>query len=70
LDATALQDFSGITGNLAKFFLGFVSIVFDAIFMVQHYALYRSDANDSGDDSGSILTSENVNDDISSGLVV
>jgi cystinosin len=28
-------------GNPAKFFLGFTSMVFDIVFMVQHYVLYR-----------------------------
>ena len=27
-------------GNPAKFFLGFTSMVFDVIFLVQHYCLY------------------------------
>ena len=40
LDCWNLGDWGGITGNLAKFFLGFVSIVFDIIFMLQHYVLY------------------------------
>ena len=40
LDCWNIGDFSGITGNMAKFFLGSVSIVFDIIFMIQHYVLY------------------------------
>jgi cystinosin len=40
LDCWHLRDWSGVTGNLAKFFLGAVSIVFDIIFMLQHYVLY------------------------------
>lgn len=28
-------------GNPAKFFLGFTSMVFDIVFMIQHYCLYR-----------------------------
>jgi cystinosin len=40
LDCADMNDFSGITGNPAKFGLGFVSIIFDVIFMVQHYCLY------------------------------
>ncbi|KAL7437222.1 hypothetical protein ACHAXH_005506 [Discostella pseudostelligera] len=32
---------TGIVGNPAKFGLGLVSIIFDMIFMVQHYVLYR-----------------------------
>jgi cystinosin len=40
LDCTDLGDFTGITGNLAKFGLGFVSVLFDIIFMMQHYVFY------------------------------
>ncbi|KAL3907351.1 MAG: hypothetical protein SGARI_003578 [Bacillariaceae sp.] len=43
LDCADMKDFSGITGNPAKFGLGFVSIVFDLIFMVQHYCLYTTE---------------------------
>jgi cystinosin len=39
-DCMELNDWSGLTGNLAKFFLGFVSIVFDTIILLQHYVLY------------------------------
>lgn len=46
LDCADMRDFSGITGNPAKFGLGFVSIVFDLIFMVQHYCLYSGNAAD------------------------
>lgn len=35
------DDWSGITGNIAKFLLGFLSMFFDIIFIVQHYILYR-----------------------------
>ena len=34
------QDWTAITGNPVKFGLGFASIVFDVIFMTQHYVLY------------------------------
>ena len=46
LDCADLGDWTGITGNLAKFGLGFVSIFFDCIFMLQHYVLFphRGDA--------------------------
>jgi hypothetical protein len=40
LDCADLKDFSGISGNPAKFGLGFVSILFDIVFMTQHYCLY------------------------------
>ena len=39
-DSYDLQDFHGITGNPAKFALGFVSVAFDVGFFVQHYCLY------------------------------
>jgi cystinosin len=48
LDCAALQDWWAITGNVAKFALGFCSMFFDVIFMVQHYVLY--------DGRGSITT--------------
>jgi len=40
-DCYRTDDWSGITGNIAKFLLGFLSMFFDVIFMVQHYILYR-----------------------------
>jgi cystinosin len=36
-----IDNFEGITGDPVKFGLGFLSMVFDVIFMVQHYILYR-----------------------------
>ena len=41
LDCSDMGDWTGITGNVAKFGLGNVSIFFDLIFMFQHYVLYR-----------------------------
>ncbi|KAL8923583.1 MAG: hypothetical protein Q9208_004530 [Pyrenodesmia sp. 3 TL-2023] len=41
-------DWSGITGNPAKFALGNVTVVFDVVFILQHYVFYRkSRAQDS-----------------------
>jgi cystinosin len=40
LDCANLKDFSGITHNKAKLALGSLSIVFDLVFLVQHYYLY------------------------------
>jgi cystinosin len=42
-DCYVLGDWSGITGNLAKLLLGLVSILFDYIFMLQHYVWYNSE---------------------------
>ncbi|KAF9883490.1 hypothetical protein FE257_003404 [Aspergillus nanangensis] len=47
LDSGMQQDWSGIMGNPAKFLLSNVTIVFDLVFVVQHYILYR----DAGDDA-------------------
>mmetsp|Transcript_7392 Transcript_7392/g.16151 ORF Transcript_7392/g.16151 Transcript_7392/m.16151 type:complete len:172 (-) Transcript_7392:26-541(-) len=41
LDSADLKDWSGMTGNLAKLGLSFVTIFFDTVFLVQHYVLYR-----------------------------
>ncbi|KAK9826095.1 hypothetical protein WJX81_001816, partial [Elliptochloris bilobata] len=40
LEAVVMQDTSLITGDLAKFGLGVVSLVYDVILMTQHYVLY------------------------------
>ena len=36
------DDWSSIFGDFTKFGLGFISIVFDVFFMVQHYCMYRN----------------------------
>lgn len=41
IDSSLQSDWSGITGNPVKLGLGNVSIIFDVVFMVQHYILYR-----------------------------
>lgn len=40
LTCTVLDDWSAIVGNPVKFGLGSVSMVFDTVFMLQHYVLY------------------------------
>lgn len=40
LDCWDTHDWSGILGDPVKFGLGFVSIVYDIIFIIQHYVLY------------------------------
>ncbi|KAF9175664.1 hypothetical protein BGX21_010569 [Mortierella sp. AD011] len=42
LDAYISNGWSGISGDPVKFGLGFLSILFDLVFMAQHYILYRS----------------------------
>ncbi len=41
IDSSLQNDWSGLTGNPVKFALGNISFVVDAIFMTQHYVLYR-----------------------------
>ena len=40
-EAYAKDDLSAITGDPVKFGLGLVSVVFDIMFMIQHYSLYK-----------------------------
>ena len=41
LDCADQKDWSGISGDVVKFGLGVTSMVFDVLFLVQHYVLYR-----------------------------
>ena len=41
IDSSLQSDWSGLTGNPVKLGLGNVSILFDIVFMVQHYILYK-----------------------------
>ena len=41
IDSSLQSDWSGLTGNPVKFGLAQISILFDVIFMIQHYVLYR-----------------------------
>ncbi len=41
IDSYLQGDWSGLTGNPVKFALGNIAIVFDIVFMTQHYILYR-----------------------------
>ena len=41
IDSSLQNDWSGLTGNPVKLGLGNVSMFFDAIFIFQHYWLYR-----------------------------
>lgn len=55
LDCLDMNDFSGIYGDIVKFGLGCVSIIFDIIFMVQHYILYSHNSYDDDDDDDDLL---------------
>ncbi|RKO88007.1 PQ loop repeat-domain-containing protein [Blyttiomyces helicus] len=41
IDAYLTGDWSSVTGNPVKFSLGVISIIFDLLFITQHYVLYR-----------------------------
>ena len=49
IDSYLQHDWSGITGNMAKFLLGNVGIVYDVCFMTQHYLLYRGERDKDGE---------------------
>ena len=49
LDCTVTGDWSGVRGDPVKFGLGFTSMVFDVIFMTQHYVLYPNSGESGGD---------------------
>lgn len=53
IDSSLQNDWSGLTGNPVKFGLGNISFVVDAVFMVQHYVLYRG-----RDDGGEVEEGE------------
>lgn len=40
LQCAVANDWTQISGNPVKFGLGFVSMLFDIVFMIQHYGLY------------------------------
>ena len=41
IDSSLQHDWAGVTGNPVKFGLSNITIVFDVVFMLQHYVLYR-----------------------------
>ncbi|KAL6849830.1 hypothetical protein ACO1O0_009375 [Amphichorda felina] len=50
VDSYLQRDWSGITGNPVKFALGNASLVYDVLFMVQHYVLYPGKDKDGGEE--------------------
>ncbi|KAF4119591.1 cystinosin [Geosmithia morbida] len=48
IDSYLERDWSGVTGNPVKFALGNASLLYDGIFVVQHYILYRHAREDKG----------------------
>eukprot|EP00160_Parvularia_atlantis_P016763 Unigene5478_Nuclearia_a/m.16766 Unigene5478_Nuclearia_a/g.16766 ORF Unigene5478_Nuclearia_a/g.16766 Unigene5478_Nuclearia_a/m.16766 type:complete len:247 (-) Unigene5478_Nuclearia_a:55-795(-) len=73
IDCWQDNDWSGITGNPVKFFLGLFSIFFDIVFMIQHYVLYtnrsdpslmytRIDAKNEKDDVAELIAKTSIQD--------
>lgn len=52
LDCWNLNDWTGLTGNLAKLCLGLVSMLFDTLFMLQHYLWYADATAEAAPDNG------------------
>jgi cystinosin len=50
IDSYIQRDWSGITGNPVKFALGNVSMVYDLVFMTQHYVLYNDNHEKPGEE--------------------
>lgn len=57
IDSYLQGDWSGVTGNPVKLALGNISMVYDAIFIVQHYILYRG-AHHKGEENERLLDDE------------
>lgn len=55
IDSYLQHDWSGVTGNPVKFFLGNVSMFYDLLFMGQHYCLYRDDGSPEDGERQSLL---------------
>ncbi|KAI9983505.1 hypothetical protein PInf_007536 [Phytophthora infestans] len=45
LDSAATNDWTAMTGDPVKFSLGFVSIIVDVVFILQHYVFYADNNN-------------------------
>jgi cystinosin len=56
IDSSLQNDWSGITGNPAKFALGNVTIFFDIILIAQHYFLYPNHELDKSSEATDHLT--------------
>ncbi|KAI2473841.1 PQ loop repeat-domain-containing protein [Annulohypoxylon bovei var. microspora] len=55
IDSWLQGDWSGLTGNPVKFALGNVSMLYDVVFMTQHYVLYREDDSTKDGERDSLL---------------
>jgi len=58
IDSYLQGDWSGITGNPVKFALGNVSMMYDLVFMTQHYVLYPDTGSETGASDGLLAARE------------
>ena len=58
LDASFQADWSGVTGNPAKFGLSNISLFFDVVFITQHYILYPGSHDQDDEDTGTPLLND------------
>jgi cystinosin len=66
LDSCIVGNWSAITGNPVKFGLGLTSLVFDAVFLIQHYVLYRHNVEliSEGESEVLLLPDDNIEHDL------
>uniref|UniRef100_A0A915CYG2 Cystinosin homolog n=1 Tax=Ditylenchus dipsaci TaxID=166011 RepID=A0A915CYG2_9BILA len=60
LQASNTEDWSAFYGNPVKFGLGMISMVFDVVFIIQHYGLYRHSSTEHGREWLSIAGNERI----------
>lgn len=58
IDSYLQGDWSGITGNPVKFALGNVSMIYDTVFITQHYVIYRDNNGDESTENERLLPDE------------
>ena len=51
IDGIRIGDFSVVIGNPVKFSLGLTSLVFDCVFIIQHFVLYKNYSNENSEES-------------------
>ncbi|KAI1330160.1 cystinosin [Xylariaceae sp. FL0255] len=55
IDSYLQHDWSGVTGNPVKLILGNVSMLYDILFMGQHYCLYRDQDSDKNGERDALI---------------
>lgn len=58
IDSYIQRDWSGVTGNPVKLSLGNSSLIFDSMFIIQHYILYPGAGKNEHSESSRLLDAE------------